>query len=181
MTDEEKLAAEKAAADEAAAKAAAEGGDSGDGGEPDYKAEAEKWKVMSRKHEGEAKANRDAAKRLKDIEDANKTEVQKLADEKAAAENAAKSTSGELMRLRVAMRKGLTEAQAKRLMGDTEEELEADADELLETFGAKKEPGSDKDAGKPTRPKERLRSGAAPDEEPEETDPRKLAAAVPRL
>jgi len=144
-------------------------------GEHDYKAGEAKWKAMSRKHEAEAKANKDAAKKLADMEDADKSEVQKLTDKATASDKAAASAGGELSRLRVAMRKGLTEAQAKRLIGTTEEELEADADALLTEFTP-----PDKD-GKPTRPKERLRSGAAPDEEPDETDPRKLAAMVPRL
>lgn len=149
--------------------------------EPDWSVEGPKWKAMSRKHEAQAKSNADAAKRLKEIEDANKSETQKLADEKAASDKVAASAQGELLRLRVAMRKGLTEVQAKRLVGDTEEELEADAEELLASF---KPADSDTDDGpknKPTRPKERLRPGAAPDEEPDETDPRKLAADLPRL
>ena len=152
-------------ATDAAAAATATAGTSAetDGGAPDPIAEVAKWKAMSRKHEGEAKANRDAAKRLAEIEDANKTEVQKLADAKTASDTVAATAQNELMRLRVAMRKGLTEAQAKRLVGSTEEEIEADADELLESFGVQKtEPG----AGKPTRPKERLRSGAGPADEP---------------
>ena len=147
-------------------------------GAPDYRAEADKWKALSRKHEGQAKANADAAKKLADMEDADKSEVQKLTDKATLSDKAAADAQHELARLRVAMRKNLTEAQAKRLIGTTEEELEADADELLDSFGSK-EAGSE--TGKPTRPKERLRSGAAPDEEPDETDPRKLAAMVPRL
>lgn len=148
------------------------------GSDVDWKAEAEKWKALSRKHEQQAKANADAARRLKDAEDADKTEVQKLTELAAQHEKAAGESRSELMRLRVAMRKGLTEAQAKRLIGATEEELEADADELLASFGASNAADG---GGMPTRPKERLRSGAAPDEEPEETDPRKLAASLPRL
>ena len=35
----------------------------------------------------------------------------------------------------MALRKGLTEVQAKRLVGTTEEELEADAVDLLASFG----------------------------------------------
>jgi len=155
------------------------GGTDGTDGKVDKDREIAKWKGLSRKHEAQAKSNADAAKKLKDIEDANKTEVQKLADEKAASDKAAASSQGELLRLRVAMRKGLTETQAKRLIGATEEELEADADELLESFGGEKKSAGE--GGKPTRPKERLRSGAAPDEEPDETDPQKLAANVPRL
>ena len=125
------------------------------------------------------KAGAEAIRRLAEIEDANKSELQKIADAKAASDTVATTAQGELLRLRVAMRKGLTEAQAKRLTGATEEEMEADADDLLASFGGDKKP-ADTD-GKPTRPKERLRSGAAPDEEPDETDPRKLAASVPRL
>jgi len=155
-------------------------GDDDAGDDTDWHAEALKWKAQSRKHEGRSKENADAAKRLKELEDANKSETQKLADDKAASDKVAASAQGELLRLRVAMRKGLTEVQAKRLVGDTEEELEADAEELLASF---KPADSDTDDGpktKPTRPKERLRSGAAPDEEPDETDPHKLAAMVPR-
>ena len=145
-------------------------------GEHDYKAGEAKWKAMSRKWEGQAKTNSGAQKRLDEIEEANKTEAQKAADKATLSDKAATDAKQELARLRVAMRKGLTEAQAKRLIGATEEELEADADELLESFGGDKTP-----PGKGGKPKERLRSGAAPDEEPDETDPRKLAASVPRL
>lgn len=42
----------------------------------------------------------------------------------------------ENLRLTVAIEKGLNKAQLKRLMGSTKEELEADADELLSTFGS---------------------------------------------
>lgn len=164
----------KAAADDDARGAAA-AGDAGDAGEPGD--EVTKWKALSRKHEAQAKANAAAAKRLAELEDAQKSEAERAADKVAQAEKAAHSATSELARLRVAMRKGLTEAQAKRLVGETEEELEADADELLASFGHK---DADGDAGKPTRPKERLRSGAAPEEEPDETDPRKLADMVPR-
>ncbi len=124
--------------------------------------EVAKWKAMSRKHEAQAKANADAARRLQELEDASKSEGQKLTERTTAAEKAAAAAQGELLRLRVAMRKGLTEAQAKRLVGATEEELEADADELLTSFGQKNSGGDDgAAAGKPTRPKERLRSGAS--------------------
>lgn len=152
--------------------------DGGDGG-TDLAAEVAKWKAMSRKHEAQAKANADAAKRLQEIEDADKSELQKLQEKAESEGRKAADATLELARLRVAMRKGLTETQAKRLIGKTEEELEADAAELLESFAAGAK--GDDDAGKPTRPKERLRSGATPDGEPDETDPRKLAATVPRF
>jgi len=171
----DKDAAEKEAAEKK--KTADEGSDADK--ELDYKAETEKWKALSRKHEGQAKANAEAAKKLAEMEEADKTELQKAVDKALAADKAAASAQGELLRLRIAMRKGLTEAQAKRLVGETEEEIEADAKDLLESFSQKKDAGQD--GSTPTRPKERLRSGAVPDEEPDEMDPQKLAAAVPRL
>lgn len=117
------------------------------------------------------------AAKAKELEDANKTEAEKLTERTTAAEKTATDAQGELLRLRVAMRKGLTENQAARLVGKTLEELEADADELLESFGGAKGKTAPKVAGKPT---ERLRGGTDPDEPIEETDPRKLAKLIRR-
>lgn len=52
----------------------------------DPQAEVEKWKALARKHEGVAKTNADAAKRLAEIEDAQKSEAEKAADKIAKAE-----------------------------------------------------------------------------------------------
>jgi len=115
-------------------------------------------------------------KRLKEIEDKDKTEAQKLADAKTESDKRAETAEAKALRLEVAFEKGLTPKQAKRLTGSTREELEADADELLEDF----KPSDDKDRKPPTtRPRERLRGGGDPDDEPEETDPAKLAASIP--
>lgn len=99
--------------------------------EPDWKAEAEKWKSLARKHEGTAKANSQAATRLKELEDAGKSEHEKLASERDEHKGRADKAELSLARLEVALEKGLTASQAKRLVGTTREELEADADELL--------------------------------------------------
>lgn len=64
----------------------------------------------------------------------------------------------------VARDRGLTPSQAERLKGSTREELEADADDLLESFKpdpVPKPPG----AG---RPREALRPGASGDDEPDD-------------
>lgn len=113
------------------------------------------------------------AAKARELEESQKTEQQKLAEALEAAKTDGKNASDELLRLRVAMRKGLTESQAKRLVGSTLEELEADADELLASFGSK--------TPVPGKPRERLRAGGDPDEEPDETDPAKLAAKLPRV
>jgi hypothetical protein len=63
--------------------------------------------------------------------EAQKSETQKAIDRAEAAEKELKSTRLESDRSAVALEKGLTPAQAKRLVGTTHEELAADADVLL--------------------------------------------------
>jgi len=84
---------------------------------------------------------RKAAARLKEIEDSQKSEQQRLAEQveeaakaRTAAEERAKTLETQLLRQKVAIAKGLTPAQAARLQGATEEEIEADADDLLAAF-----------------------------------------------
>lgn len=115
------------------------------------------------------------AAKAKELEDASKTETEKLSERLTASERRAQEAELRALRLEVAADKGLTPAQARRLVGASKEELEADADDLLATF-APKTPAS---AGKvPGRPREKLRGGGDPDEPVEETDPRKLAALI---
>ena len=164
--------------------AGGDGGGSGDGGGDeggdgaDPTAELAKWKSIARENEKRAKANAEAAKRLQEIEDSQKSELDKLTEAKTVAERRANEAEQRALRLEVAADKGLTPAQAKRLVGATKEDLEADADELLASF----KPADDGDGGAETdslrRPRERLRPGATPSAEPEETDPRKLVAGL---
>lgn len=87
------------------------------------------------------------AAELDDIKQANQSETEKLTTERDALARERDEAVGRLARLEVALEKGLTPSQAKRLVGDTREELEADADELL------------KDIGKPRSPKPDLNQG----------------------
>lgn len=99
--------------------------------ETDWKAEARKWETR-------AKENSEAAKKLADLEEANKSELEKEREARSAAEKERDSAKTEALRLSVAHAKGLTPGQAKRLVGSTKEELEADADEILAEFGTTK-------------------------------------------
>lgn len=74
--------------------------------------------------------------RLKEFEDRDKTEAQKLAERAEAAERSLAELQANALRAEVALERGLTPSQAKRLIGSTREELEADADELLKDIGA---------------------------------------------
>lgn len=62
--------------------------------ETDWKAEARKW-------ESRAKENSGAASKLAEIEEANKTEAQKLADRASAAERTASEKDQALLKLQV--------------------------------------------------------------------------------
>lgn len=143
--------------------------------------ETAKWKALARKHEQQAKSNADAAKRLAEMEDASKTELEKLNEAKALAESRATQAESAGLRLEVALDKapeGMSVAQvrklAKRLAGASREELEADAEELFAEF-APSAPTED-DAKAPSRkPVPKLGGGKNPASEPPETDPLKMA------
>jgi hypothetical protein len=148
----------------------------------DWKAEADKWKAMSRKHEAEAKANRGAADKLKEFEDKDKSEVQRLTDKAAAADQRATDAEAKALRYEVAADKGIQPKHLKYLTGTTKEEIEESATGIIEDFPEVYKTAKDEDGkSESRRPQERLRPGAAPDEEPDETDPRKLAAKIPRI
>jgi hypothetical protein len=89
-----------------------------------------------------AAKERDAlAAKLKEFEDRDKSELDKVTERAEAAEKRAAELQGFVDRLEVASEAGLTPAQAKRLVGSTREELESDAKELLATF----KPATDSD------------------------------------
>jgi membrane protein involved in colicin uptake len=172
------------------AGAADDGGDDGDAGDQtsgsgnDPKAELVAMRAAL------AKANREAAesrKKLKEIEDRDKSDSEKLSERLAAAERRAEEAEAKAMRVEVAAAKGLTPAQAKRLTGTTREELEADADDLLASFNPKgsdtTDGGQDRnEGGRPDvtgRPSEALRGGGDPSTTPD-PDIRKIVAEIPR-
>jgi len=155
-----------------------EGGETRESEEVDWKAEAEQWKSHARKWESRAKENFDAARKLKEIEDAKKTEQERVAEQLEAAKAEGEKASRALMRLEVALDKapeGMPLSQvrklAKRLTGATREELESDAEELFADFPPARESSAS------GRPRERLRPGATREAEPD-LSPGELAKAV---
>lgn len=142
------------------------------------------------------KRERNAAKRelaeirdkLKKYEDEGKSETQRLQEAAEEAKTRAGKAEAGLLRMQVALEnapEGATLAQiravAKRLAGESKEDMEADAEELFALVAPTR---SEKDDGDkkplPTKPREKLRGGGDPDDEPEVTDPRKLAALIGR-
>lgn len=90
------------------------------------------WKAKSREWEKRAKANADAAAKLAEIEEAKKSEQERLTERAEKAETDARDSAVALLRYKVAVSKGLPPELVARLQGDTEEELAADADGLLQ-------------------------------------------------
>jgi chromosome segregation ATPase len=84
------------------------------------------------------------ASKAKELEDAGRSEMEKLTARAEKAEQERAQVEAKALRLEVAFEKGLTPAQAKRLVGSSREELEADADEILRDFPAIKLDGRPK-------------------------------------
>jgi hypothetical protein len=123
------------------------------------------------------------AQKAKELEDAGKTDAQRLSEERDGHKSRADTAETGLLRMEVAIDKApegtpisRVRAIAKRLVGNTREELEADAEELFEELGS----GGSQKPGPKGRPQERLRGGGNPEVEPDELDPKKLAEKVPR-
>jgi len=83
--------------------------------ETDWKAEARKW-------EQRAKENSAAAKRLAEIEEANKTEAEKTAERLAKAEQAAAEAEARALRRDIALEHKLSKDDAALLDAVTDEE-----------------------------------------------------------
>jgi len=119
-----------------------------------------------------------------DAQEAESTSaIDKLTKKVEELTKTSETAEARALRAEVATAKGLTAAQAKRLAGSSREELEADADEILEAFPVSSTEETTRKGGPPSRqPKPDLRGGGDPTtEEAVETDPSKLAANVPRF
>lgn len=84
------------------------------------------------------------AQKAQQLEEAGRSDLEKLTARAEKAEREHAETAAKALRLEVAFEKGLTPAQAKRLVGASREDLEADADEILRDFPALKPDGRPK-------------------------------------
>lgn len=105
---------------------------------PEPKTEpAEKdWKAHAREWEKKAKANSQAAQRLAEIEEAQKTEQQKQHEALQQALTAASQAQIELWRERAARKHGLDDDLMGFLSGESEEEIETKAHTLASKFSS---------------------------------------------
>lgn len=141
--------------------------------EPDYKAEAEKWKALSRKNEVTAKENAAKAKRLDEIEEANKSELEKATEKVRLAEE--RATKAELDRVRsdVARDKGVP---IELLTANSEEAMVAQADAALAFKGTPASTPSSEGQGKQGEPVGQTKQITSRDELKSMSREEKLAA-----
>lgn len=84
------------------------------------------------KYRTQAKDLAEKAKAYDEYVDSQKSEQEKLADQLKTAEQGRADVERELLRMKVASSKNLPGTLVERLRGETVEELEADADSMLE-------------------------------------------------
>jgi hypothetical protein len=111
--------------------------------QPDPSAELEKWKALARQNEARAKANAEKAKAFDDLEEANKTELQKAQDAAATAAADAQQARLDALRARTAATNGVPE---DLLVGSNEEELAASVQRLL-AFKGTETPAAPRSSG----------------------------------
>jgi hypothetical protein len=124
--------------------------DTDDGAVQDLAAEIEKWKSLSHRHEQHAKNNAEAALRLKKLEDANKSEVERQAETLAFVERERDAALVETARLRAAVKHGLSDDDLDLLGTGSPDEIEARASKLaarLAASGQPRKPGPDPTQG----------------------------------
>jgi hypothetical protein len=110
------------------------------------------WKRKAREQEDRAKANAEAARKLKEIEDRDLSELQKAQRDREEALARLQRLEQEAVRNRVALVKGLPPEIAEALHGTTEDELAAHADRLIAWRGNQPPPAPRPDPGQGPRP-----------------------------
>jgi len=111
----------------------------GDAGKKALDAERRAKAAAEKQAKAESKRAEDLAKKLQQYEDAQKSEADKLTERATAAEKQAAEAQQELLRYRVARDKKIPALWVDRLRGGTQEELESDADQLLEALGSQQQ------------------------------------------
>lgn len=93
------------------------------------------WKAESRKWEARSKENSAAAQRVAEIDEASKTEAQKLEARATKAESERDTDRSELAKYRVATKHGISEKELALLTGKNEADLEVQAAAILSIRG----------------------------------------------
>lgn len=135
--------------------------------QPDAKVDETDWKAEARKWEARAKENKSAAERLSELEESQKSELQKATERAELAEKRAVEFEQTALRTRIASEMGVI---PEVINGADEDTMRASAQRVLDWANQGKKP-----APKPTQ----LASGSAPSNKDGETG--RAAAALRAL
>lgn len=115
-------------------------GDEGKTFDADY---VKKLRDEAAKYRTEAKANAEAAKRLADIEEAQKTEAEKVADKLRTLEAERDAATRDALRFKVASKFGIDDADVELFLTGTDEDtLTKQAERLAQRTSEKKKQGN---------------------------------------
>lgn len=103
----------------------------------DYKAKYEAMKAHSREWEAKAKANIAAAKKLQELEDAGKSELEKLGEQLTASQQANVELQAKLDRLTIAGEHGISPKDAELFLRGDKDTMVAQAKALAERVQVK--------------------------------------------
>lgn len=135
------------------------------------------WKQKAREQESRAKSNADAAKRLAEIEDAQKSEQQKIIDRQTAIERERDEAKADGLRYKAAAKHGIGEDYFDLLGSGDEEAIVGRAERVGTLIRENAEMKAELEAlraGKPApstgRPTAALKPGATPEDNKTEDD-----------
>ena len=107
-----------------------------DQADKDWKAEAEKWRALSRKHEDASRANADKARQFEEWQQSQKSEQQKADEAAQKLQSDLDDARREAALARAALSHGLTADDLELIGGGTPEEIDAKAQKLAERLKA---------------------------------------------
>ena len=133
----------------------------------------EHWRQMARRHERTARDNSGAAKKWRDQEDANKSEVQKAQEAQQAAEQERDALVMSQSRMTAAVTHNLSPDLIDYLGNGTPEEINERAEQLvgiieaevtkrMQSAQGQQQPGSRARGGRPAEQLAGMRAGSAP-------------------
>jgi hypothetical protein len=141
-------------------------------------ADVAKWKANSRKNEGRAKENLTAAQQLKEIQDAQKTDLERANERAAASDARAAALERRNWISDAATAYDIPAKFRDRITGTTEEEIETSAQELAGAINELRTAGDSATGSTARTPQRRpvqtLRPGAQPALVPETSDPNSM-------
>lgn len=100
----------------------------------DWQAEARKWEKRSKENLAKVQELEPKAKQFDVLDQASKTDAERFQEKVTELSTQAAQAERRALVASVALEKGLPASLARRLQGETQAELEADADELLAQF-----------------------------------------------